>query len=200
MPLIACHECDLLQHRVTLPVKTKAQCGRCGAVLYRNIPNSADRTISLSIAGLVLLVVANVFPFLAFEAAGQKVQATLLTGAIELFNQGMWAVSALVIFTCFIAPLLQLLLMLYLFIPIKANRLPVYSVQAFRLLREMQSWNMMEVFMVGILVALVKLTKMAIIVPGLALWSFMGLIIVLTAAAAAIDPHLVWDKIKISDE
>jgi paraquat-inducible protein A len=64
----------------------------------------------------------------------------------------------------------------------------------------MQSWNMIEVFMVGILVALVKLTKMATIVPGLALWSFLGLIIVLTAAAAAIDPDLVWDKIGIKSE
>jgi paraquat-inducible protein A len=188
MTLIACHECDLLQQRIKLPVKSKAQCGRCGAVLYRDIPNSIDRTIALSIAGLVLFVCANVFPFLAFE------------GAIALNKQGMWEVAGLVIFTCVAAPLFQLLLMLYIFIPLKFNRLPKLSAKAFRLLREIQSWNMIEVFMVGILVALVKLTKMAIIIPGLALWSFMGLIIVLTAAASAIDPDLVWDKLGIKDE
>jgi len=197
MPLIACHECDLLQQRASLPARTRAQCGRCGAVLYRNIPDSINRTISLAIAGLVLFVCANVFPFLAFEVSGQSVQATLLSGAIALNQQGMWEVAALVVFTCVAAPLAQLLLMLYLFIPLKFNRLPKRSARAFLLLREIQSWNMIEVFMVGILVALVKLTKMAIIVPGLALWSFMALIVVLTAAASAIDPELVWDKVDI---
>lgn len=197
MPLIACHECDLLQQRASLPARTRALCGRCGAVLYRDIPDSINRTISLAIAGLVLFVCANVFPFLAFEVSGQSVQATLLSGAIALNQQGMWEVAALVVFTCVAAPLAQLLLMLYLFIPLKFNRLPKYSARAFLLLREIQSWNMIEVFMVGILVALVKLTKMAIIVPGLAFWSFMALIVVLTAAASAIDPELVWDKVDI---
>jgi paraquat-inducible protein A len=200
MPLIACHECDLLQQRIELPEKSKAQCGRCGAVLYRDIPNSIDRTIALSIAGLVLFVCANAFPFLAFEVSGQSVQATLLSGAVALYKQGMWEVAVLVAITCFIAPLLQLLLMLYLFIPLKLNRMPMALAKSFRLLSEMQSWNMIEVFMVGILVALVKLTKMAIIVPGLAMWSFLGLIIVLTAAVSAIDPQLVWSRVKLDDE
>ena len=180
-----------------MPARTKALCGRCGAVLYRDIPDSINRTIALAIAGLVLFVCANVFPFLAFEVSGQSVQATLLSGAIALNKQGMWEVAALVVFTCVVAPLVQLLLMLYLFIPLKFNRLPKFSARAFLLLREIQSWNMIEVFMVGILVALVKLTKMAIIVPGLALWSFMALIVVLTAAASAIDPELVWEKVDI---
>jgi len=200
MPLIACHECDLLQRRIKLPAKSKAQCGRCGAVLYRNIPDSIDRTIALTIAGLVLFVCANLFPFLAFEVSGQSVQATLISGAVALYKQGMWEVAGLVIFTCVAAPLAQLLFMLYIFIPLKFNRLPYATAKAFRFLREMQSWNMIEVFMVGILVALVKLTKMAVIVPGLALWSFMGLIVVLTAAAAAIDPELVWYKVENKNE
>ena len=197
MSLIACHECDLLQHREILPARTKALCGRCGAVLYRDIPDSVNRTIALAIAGLVLFICAKVFPFLAFEVSGQSVQSTLLSGAIALNKQGMWEVASLVVFTCVVAPLVQLMLMLYLFIPLKFNRLAKFSARAFLLLREIQSWNMIEVFMVGILVALVKLTKMAIIVPGLALWSFMALIIVLTAAASVIDPKIVWDKVDI---
>ena len=199
MSLIACHDCDLLQRRIQLPAKSKAQCGRCGAVLYRDIPDSVDRTIAFAISGLVLFICANVFPFLAFEISGQSVQATLLSGTVALYQQGMWEISLLVIFTCFVAPLGQLLLMLYIFIPIRNNRLPFYLAKSFRLLREIQSWNMIEVFMLGILVALVKLAKMATIVPGLAMWSFLGLIIALTAAAAAIDPELVWDKVEIND-
>lgn len=195
MSLIACHECDLIQQRINLPENGKAQCGRCGVVLYRCIPNSIDRTSALAISGLVLFVCANVFPFMAFEVSGQSTQATLFSGAVDLYMQQMWALALLVFVTCIGAPLMQLILMLYIFVPLKFGRLPAHTPLVFRSLREVQAWNMIEVFMLGILVALVKLTKMATIVPGLALWSFMALIVVLTAAAAAIDPELVWDKL-----
>ncbi len=200
MSLIACHECDLIQHRIDLPKNGKAQCRRCGVVLYRFIPNSIDRTIALAISGLVLFVCANVFPFMAFEVSGRSTQATLFSGAVDLYMQQMWELALLVFVTCIGAPLMQLILMLYIFIPLKFGRLPAYTPLVFRSLREVQAWNMIEVFMLGILVALVKLTKMATIVPGLALWSFMALIVVLTAAAAAIDPELVWHKLDESND
>ena len=195
MPLIACHECDLLQKRAELPPRSKAMCGRCGATLYRHKPDSINRTIALAISALVLFICANVFPFLAFEISGQGTQATLLSGAVSLYMQKMWALAFLVFFTCIGAPLLQIILMLYVFVPLKFGRLPAHLPLVFRSLREVQAWNMIEVFMLGILVALVKLLKMATIIPGLALWSFLGLIVVLTAAAVAIDPELVWDKV-----
>jgi paraquat-inducible protein A len=178
--LIACHECDLLQKRTEIPPHSKAVCGRCGAVLYRHIPDSIDHTIALAIAGLVLFICANVFPFLAFEVSGQATQSTLISGAASLYLQGMWALAFLVFVTCIGAPLMQILLMLYIFMPLKFGRLAAHIPLAFRSLREIQAW---------------KLTKMATIIPGLALWSFVGLIVVLTAAATAVDAELVWQKL-----
>ena len=199
MVLIACHECDLLQERTEIPPHSKAVCGRCGAVLYRHIPGSVDRTIALAISALVLFICANVFPFLTFEVSGQATQSTLMSGATSLYLQGMWALALLVFVTCIGAPLMQIFLMLYLFVPLKFGRLPAYVPLAFRSLREIQTWNMIEVFMLGILVSLVKLTKMATIIPGLALWSFIALIVALTAAAASIDPQQVWQKLERND-
>jgi paraquat-inducible protein A len=195
MSLIACHECDLLQKRTEIPPHSKAVCGRCGALLYRHIPGSVERTVAFTIAALVLFICANVFPFLAFEVSGQATQTTLMSGAVSLYLQGMWMLSFLVFVTCIGAPLLQIVLMLYVFVPLKFGRLPAHTPLAFRSLREVQAWNMIEVFMLGILVSLVKLTKMATIIPGLALWSFLGLIVVLAAAASAIDAELVWEKL-----
>ncbi len=65
--MIACHECDLL-HRVR-PIQdgAAAKCVRCGAVLYRQKRDSLDRTLALTVAGLILFAVANTFPFLAFD-------------------------------------------------------------------------------------------------------------------------------------
>ena len=196
--LIACHECDLLQRQPVMTHHASVQCGRCGAVLYRNIPDSVDRTIALSLAGLILFVVANLFPFLSFEVGSQTTQTTLFTGVRELYAQGIWALAALVFVTSILAPLVQLILMLYVFIPIKAGGVAIYTRPAFRLLNKVRDWNMIEVFMIGILVALVKLTKMATIVPGIALWSFMVLIFLVTGAAASIDGRIVWRQFERS--
>jgi paraquat-inducible protein A len=163
--------------------------------LFRNIPNSIDRTIALSLAGLILFIVANVFPFLSFEVGNQTTQSNLFTGVRQLYAQGIWLLAGLVFFTSILAPLLQLLLMLYVFIPIKFDHVARYTRQAFRVLRHIRDWNMIEVFMIGILVALVKLTKMATIVPGIAMWSFLVLIFLVTGASASIDGRIVWRRL-----
>jgi paraquat-inducible protein A len=67
----------------------------------------------------------------------------------------------------------------------------------FRLLRRIQPWSMMEVFLVGILVATVKLVDLANVVPGLALWAFGGLIVVLAGALSSLDPEAVWERLEV---
>jgi paraquat-inducible protein A len=193
--LIACHECDLLQHLPRQRQGGVARCRRCNAVLHRSIRDSLDRTLALTFAGLVLYAVANTFPFLAFKMQGQVTQTTLATGVVDLYRQGMWELALLVLLTSILVPLLQLLLLLYILLPIKFNRTPWKLAQAFRFLLSLGPWGMMEVFMLGILVAVVKLGDMAQIVPGLALWSFAILIFVLAGAAAALDPEIVWERL-----
>ncbi len=193
--LIACHDCDLLYRVSPLPEGGVARCRRCGAVLYRHKPNSLDRTLALSIAGLVLFLLANVFPFLAFKLQGQVTETTLSTGIWELYAQDMWLIALLVLLTCIVIPFIQLLGMLYVLLPMKLNRLPWKLSRVFRFLLTLRPWGMMEVFMLGILVSVVKLGKMATIVPGVALWSFALLIVVLAAAAAALDRRMVWDML-----
>ncbi len=197
-PLIACHECDLLQRQPAATYDSTIVCHRCSAELFRDIPDSVEHVVALSIAGLILFAVANIFPFLAFEVGNQSTQTTLFTGVRALYLQGIWALSGLILFTCILAPMLQLLLMLYIFVPIKFGKLAKYTKPAFRTLQHIQNWNMIEVFMIGILVALVKLTKMADIVPGIAMWSFVVLIFVVTGAATSIDGRIVWRQLESS--
>ena len=194
--LVACHECDLLQKLTSPPPGGSARCPRCGAVLYRNKPDSLNRTLALSVAGLILFVVANAFPFLAFNMQGQITQTRLITGVHDLYDQGMWEIAGLVLLTTILVPAKQLLLLLYILVPLKVNRVPWKLPQALRLLQGLGPWGMMEVFMLGILVAVVKLAGMASIVPGLALWAFAVLIVVLAGAAAALDPHVIWDRVR----
>ncbi|MCK4485435.1 MAG: paraquat-inducible protein A [Desulfobacterales bacterium] len=194
--LIACHECDLLHRVKPLTHGSVAQCMRCGAVLYRQKKDSLNRTLSLTIAGLILFVVANTHPFLALKSGGLVQQTTLITGIKELYAQGMEALALLVLFTSILAPLVHLVGMLYVLLPLKFNRLPRNLPGVFRLVQSLQPWSMMEVFMLGILVSVVKLAKMGEIVPGMALYSFLVLIFVLAASTASLDPHLIWKRWK----
>jgi paraquat-inducible protein A len=197
-PLTACHECDLLYELPPIPEGGVAKCSRCGAVLQRHKRNSLDRTLSWAIAGLILFAVANTYPFLALKSEGLVRETTLITGVAQLFKQDMRSVAVLVFLTSILFPFLQLAGILYLLLPLKFKRLPWWKpALVFRFIRTIQPWSMMEVFMIGILVSAVKLAKMASIIPGLALYSFVILIFVLAAVAASLDPHLVWDRLEI---
>lgn len=190
--LVACHECDLLHLRRPLPPDGAARCVRCGAVLYRRKRNSLDRVLSLTVAGLVLFVIANVYPFLTFRLEAQVQETNLITGVLELYQQGMWIVAGVVLLTTIVMPLMELSGMLFVLVPLKLRRKPWKLALLFRSVRSFRPWGMMEVFMIGILVAAVKLVKMANIIPGTALYAFMVLIFILAAASAALDPHIIW--------
>lgn len=193
--LIACHECDLLHQRRPLPPDGTARCVRCGAVLYRRKQNSLDRVLALTVAGLILFVIANVYPFLTFRLEAQIQETNLITGVKELYQQGMGIVAGVVLLTTIVMPLLELTGMLIVLVPLKLRRRPWKLALLFRAIRTLRPWGMMEVFMIGILVAAVKLVKMASIIPGTALYAFLILIFVLAASAAALDPHIVWKKL-----
>lgn len=196
MNLLACHDCDLVHKIPPVPARAAARCVRCGAVLFRDKPDSIDRPLALTLAGIVLFVVACSFPFLTMKHGAIMQKTALFTGIINLYRQGLPGLATLVLLTCVLVPLGQMLSMLYILIPLKHNRVAPYSAPLFRFYLDSQPWGMMEIFLIGILVALVKLGKMATIVPGLSVIAFGMLIFVIAAASSAVDPHLVWERLE----
>jgi paraquat-inducible protein A len=199
MSLIACHECDLIHRVDAVPEGSVARCSRCGALLYQHKRDSLERTLALTVTGLILFVVANAFPFLGFKLQAQVHETILITGVQELYHQGMWILATVVLLTTIVMPAAQMMGLLYVLVPLRLNRLPWKLKEVFRLIQSLRPWAMMEVFMLGILVSIVKLAKMATIVPGIAAFAFMALIFVLAASLAVLDPHAVWEKIKIQE-
>lgn len=193
--LLACHECDLLQRLPPVPEGRVALCSRCGAVLLRPKRNSLDRTLALNLTGILLYAVAVSFPFLALKTQGFVREAALLTGMKVLYQQGMSGLALVVILTCILFPLIEMLSLLYILLPLKFGRKLPGAVVLFHSVQVLKPWGMMEVFMLGILVSMVKLAKMATIIPGTALWAFVLLIFVLAGSAASLDSHLVWEKL-----
>jgi paraquat-inducible protein A len=191
--LMACHECDRLHRIDALPPGGTARCRRCGATLHQHKTNSVARSLAFVATGIVLFVIANVYPFLGFRIGGQIQQTTLITGVMELFRQDLWILSALVLLTTILVPAFQLAGLLYVLLPFYFRLNLPKRMEMFRLIRGFQPWGMTEVFFLGILVALIKLTKMAAIIAGTALYAFMGLMVVMAAILVVLDPHTVWD-------
>ena len=193
--LVACPDCDLL-NRLDGPAAATLLCARCGAVLRRHRPDSIDRTLALVVAALLLFALANSFPFLAMQTGGLVQETTLLSGVHELWRQDLRLLAALVFCTCVLVPAAQLIGLGAILLPLRLGRRPPPG--AARILRLVQAaapWGMMEVFMLGILVALVKLGHMATIVPGVSVFSFAALIVVMAAALSTLDPALVWARL-----
>lgn len=192
--VMACPNCDLLAGVAGEPGSTSL-CPRCGAVLYRRKRNCIDRPLAFSFCGLVLFAVALTNPFLAMKSGGFVQETTLLTGIIELWKQHLYGLGGLVLLTCVGIPLLQLVGLIYILVPMKMNRRAPWSVPIFRIIHHLQAWAMMEVFLIGILVALVKLAKMASIIPGVAVMALGLLTFVITAAMTTLDPPLIWERL-----
>ncbi len=188
----ACHECDVIHRIKPLPGKGAAHCVRCGAVLYKHKPNSLERTLAFAFAGLILFILANSFPFLGLKIGSQVRETTLITGIYELYVQGMQLIAILVLLTTILVPFTQMVCLLYVLLPLKFHRLPKGLPLVFRFVNSVRPWGMMEVFMIGILVSLVKLAGMARIIPGISLYSFLALIFVLAAMTVSLDNHRIW--------
>lgn len=151
-----------------------------------------DHAIALNTAGLVLFAVANAFPFLSFELEGRIQTSTLITGVREFLNQGLWPLAGLVFAVTIAIPLAKMLGTLAVLVPIRLGlRVPGLG-RLFRLVELMHPWAMMEVFMLGVLVAYVKLTDLATLELGPALFAFAALIFILAAAESLTEPSEVW--------
>ncbi len=193
--LVGCHHCDAVVPEPDVPDGGAAICPRCGGTLFRRERRTVERTLALVCAAAILFVVANAYPFLSFEMQGQVTQTTLGSGAFALWAQGRYAVAALVFLTTILAPALEITLLLYVLAPLHFHHPAPGAVVAFRWVERFRPWSMMEVFLIGILVATVKLADMAEIVPGIALWAFGLLIPILAAASSFLDAEIVWREI-----
>jgi len=194
--LIACHECDFLHSIKPIPSGGKALCIRCGAFLYKNIPNSIERALALNLAALMLFIMANAFPFISLKLSGRIEENVLISGAIALYRLGMREVGVLVILTSFLFPLLTIGGMLYILLPLKFGHRPWKIAPAYRMVRALMPWSLLSVFMLGVLISIVKLLDLATIIPGISLYSFVGLMLVSAAANANLDASVIWPHMR----
>ena len=193
-----CHFCDTLHEAASIPEKTAARCLRCGVVLYQNRPASLARVSAFSLAALLLMVVAHLFPFLTLDAASLRRHLTLVGAGIALMDKDSPTLGCAIILFTTVVPLLISGGLIYICGPLLIGRLAPGAFHVAKWMRQSEPWNMVEVFLLGVLVSLLKLAKMADVHFGIGFWAFAGVMLCMAAAMAGIDRNELWDRMEVA--
>jgi paraquat-inducible protein A len=194
--LVACPHCDLMQRLPEVAPGASARCPRCDKELWRHREDSLNRTLALTLAAAVLYVLANTVPMLGLTAVGHQAATTVFGGAVQLWQDGQEIVAVLILFAAVIAPALQIGSMLLITAVSLRERPPAWVGTLLRHIPFTRTWSMLEVMLVGVLVALTKIADYATVDPGLALFAVGGLVFLLPAIQSNFDPRVVWDKVE----
>ncbi len=195
MRVIACHECDLIQWEIPLPPGRTALCAQCGARLYRAASRSIDYTLALSLTAAIVFILANAYPIIGLQIQSTRNDTSLIMAVHTLWTQNMKIVASLVFFTTFLVPLVELGVVIHVLLALKLCRKPAGFNLIMRVLQHFNPWGMVEVFIIGVIVALVKLTHYGSLIPGIALWSLGALTLLLTSTISSFNIHDIWERV-----
>ena len=173
--LIACPHCDLLQRLPEVAPGASVRCPQCDKELWRRREDSLNRTLALTLAAVVLFVVANTVPMLGLSAVGREAFTTVVGGAQQLWHDGQQAVAVLVLFAAVVSPALQIGFLLAIVIAARRKQPPAWAGILLRHVPFTRTWSMIEVMLLGVLVALTKIADYATVIPGLALFTLFAL-------------------------
>jgi len=199
---VVCHSCHLTVRAARVPPGSHAHCPRCGSALHLRKPDSLARTWALMLTAYILYIPANVLPVMSVVMSGRGEPDTILSGVIALIEGGMWPLAAVVFFASIAVPVLKLLALTFLLISVqtKSDWQPRQRTTLYRLTEGVGRWSMIDVFVISILVALVKLGSLATIEAGAGAFAFSGVVVVTMFAAMSFDPRLIWDALETNDE
>ena len=193
---IACHGCDLLVDVSGLEDGCRASCPRCGHFLTQYHSDAMSRVLAYTVAAIILLVLANSFSFLSFAASGLESVMTLWQTSASLWSYGMQTMAIMVATFIIFLPALVLLLLLALCTPLLFElRVPWLRLAA-RGVSNVYSWAVVEVFIIGVIVSLVKISAMATVTLGISFWAYVAFSICYTLALVSLDRYQCWEMIE----
>jgi paraquat-inducible protein A len=196
--LVSCHDCHLLSRWQQPSGSQVPHCPRCGAELHQRYPNSIMRTWAMVLAAMIFYIPANALPMTVTSALGATQADTIMSGVIYFIHSGSWEI-ALVIFTASIfVPFMKFMILIYLLLSVqfKSIKRPKDRTRLYQLTEAIGRWSMLDVYVVTILIALVKLGILADIEAGPAVIYFAAVVVITMLAAESFDPRLIWDAME----
>jgi paraquat-inducible protein A len=192
--LVACQTCGLVQRLTALPPRTVAECARCRARLGAHKRNSLARTMAFALAALLFYAPANLYPILEMDLYGRHSENTVWEACQALLEQDEKAIAVIVFVASILSPVVKLLGLFFLVgtSAFRSGRWQRGRTRVYRALEVIGPWAMLDVFLVAILVALVKLGQLATVVPGRGLIAFTAVVVLTMMASASFDRTLIW--------
>lgn len=195
---VACHFCDAIQDAPRILEGEAAFCGHCGELLYQNRPRSLARATGYASAAIIFTILTHSFPFLSMKAAGEQTELTLIGSSIALANDGYQLLAILSVIFTVIAPLILTGGLLYVCAPLQYGKALPGALTLTRWIQRSEPWSMLEVFLLGFIVSLLKLGHVAEIHFHVGLWSLVALVICIAGAMAGIDRRELWDRLELA--
>ena len=191
-----CPGCDLLLDKVEPTPGHTVVCPRCGLRLHREQANSVQRSLALSVTGLLLFLPANFLPLMHLRVMGTEVSSSLFEASLSMFSQGQPFVGSIVLLTGFVFPLVILSLLLWVSAGIALDWNNRLLPDGMRWYRHLTEWAMQDVYLIGIFVTIIKISHTATIDFGQGFFCFLALVITTVAAQSSVDKPLFWSLLE----
>lgn len=196
---VACPDCDMLQRIPRIPPGEKACCTRCGATLARKPIGPPELPLVLAITAAIVFVIANTMPLMDLSVLGRSSATTVAGGALEMYREGEYLTGMLVLFCAVIAPGGYIAFMLTLLLGARSDPVPVWVAAMLRWVHHFEMWSMLEVMMLGILVALIKIAELATVEAGIGMYAVFALILLMPSVLVTFDARELWARVDWAD-
>lgn len=191
-----CPECDLLVSVPVLQNQQEARCPRCHHVLFNSKPIHLQTLLALVLTGIFLYIPANLYPMLTMGVLGQYHSTSIWNGIRALWDNELQVVAVLVFFSAMFVPLARLLILLPVLMTAFSHKGRSCGKYLFRQYVRLCEWGMVEIYMLGALVAIIKLADMASIDVGIGLICYAGLMLAEIGVTLNLNEHELWNRLE----
>ena len=179
-----------------MPPSSRAVCLRCDAVLRHTRRDPLLLPLALNISALILFLLGATLTLMSVSTAGQQRAADLVTGPAELQQYGLWEISVVVLVTTVAAPLARVLCMLAVLLGLRLQRPPAELRAIYAWVEHLRPWSMVEIYLLGLFVAYVRLSAMAVVDLGPAIFALGALMVIMVLADYMLDDQAVWEAME----
>ncbi len=197
--LVACPSCDLVLAETKPKNKTTVLCPRCGQILHRSKRKSPEKTCALSLTGLLLFIPAMFTPLLTLGILGDVTRISLAASIYKLFVDLHFLVGTVVFFTAFALPFFLLISLFTVSLSLLTHTEHPLFPHLFRYFVHLKEWAMTDVYLLGILIAIIKLIHSGSLTFNIGFFCFIGMVVVTLAAQSAVDHRLFWSCLETEE-
>jgi len=192
--LVACQTCGLVQEADDVPSDSVVKCGRCNFQIFHRRRNSRGRTLAFSLAALILYFPSNFYPVVTAEYQGHHSQTTIFQGITSLYAHKQYFIAALVFCTSILTPVLKIAGLIFISLTLNWPSWKRTRTWIYQIIRIIDPWNMLEVFLLAICVSMVEMGEIATVHPGRGVFAFSAAVVLTLLATLSFDPRLIWDS------